>query len=151
MARGRCRVGDLADHQPVHPSSPPHAWQSHPLGGAAARIRRYVCPVSFTHPPEERPFAGSVALVTGAARRRGIGRATALGLARGGADVACLDIARPYADAPFHGTGSDDDLASLVAEISALGVRRRDGGGRRLRRDRPWRRRWHRSARSWAR
>jgi NAD(P)-dependent dehydrogenase (short-subunit alcohol dehydrogenase family) len=64
-----------------------------------------------------------VALVTGAARPRGIGRATALGLARGGADVACLDIARAYEDAPFHGTASRDDLASLAAEISALGVR----------------------------
>jgi NAD(P)-dependent dehydrogenase (short-subunit alcohol dehydrogenase family) len=39
-------------------------------------------------------IAGMVALVTGAARRRGIGRATALRLAREGADVACLDIAR---------------------------------------------------------
>jgi NAD(P)-dependent dehydrogenase (short-subunit alcohol dehydrogenase family) len=37
--------------------------------------------------------------------------------------VACLDIARPYADAPFHGTASGDDLASLAAEITALGVR----------------------------
>jgi NAD(P)-dependent dehydrogenase (short-subunit alcohol dehydrogenase family) len=64
-----------------------------------------------------------VALVTGAARPRGIGRATALGLARGGADVACLDIARPYDDAPFHGTATGDDLASLAAEIEALGVR----------------------------
>jgi NAD(P)-dependent dehydrogenase (short-subunit alcohol dehydrogenase family) len=61
--------------------------------------------------------------VTGAARPRGIGRATALELARGGADVACLDIARPYVDAPAHGTASGDDLASLVAEITALGAR----------------------------
>src|SRR3546814_10118129 len=41
-----------------------------------------------------QPFAGKIALVTGAARPRGIGRATALRLAQGGADVACLDIAR---------------------------------------------------------
>ncbi len=78
--------------------------------------------MSFTQGPEQRPFAGRVALVTGAARPRGIGRATALGLARGGADVACLDIARPYEDAPLHGTASGDDLASLDAEITALGV-----------------------------
>jgi NAD(P)-dependent dehydrogenase (short-subunit alcohol dehydrogenase family) len=79
--------------------------------------------VSFTHGSGERPFAGRVALVTGAARPRGIGRATALELARGGADVGVVDIARPYDDAPAHGTASDDDLASLAAEIAALGVR----------------------------
>jgi 3-oxoacyl-[acyl-carrier protein] reductase len=67
------------------------------------------------------PFAGQVALVTGAARPRSIGRATALELARGGAAVACLDIARPYADAPAHGTGSGDDLDDLAHEIAALG------------------------------
>jgi NAD(P)-dependent dehydrogenase (short-subunit alcohol dehydrogenase family) len=77
--------------------------------------------VSFTQPSELRPFAGQVALVTGAARPRGIGRATALELARGGAAVACLDIARPYADAPAHGTGSGDDLEDLAGEITALG------------------------------
>jgi NAD(P)-dependent dehydrogenase (short-subunit alcohol dehydrogenase family) len=79
--------------------------------------------VSLTQEPAERPFAGKVALVTGAARPRGIGRATATELARGGADVACLDIARPYDDAPFHGTATGDDLASLAAEIEGLGVR----------------------------
>ena len=79
--------------------------------------------MSLTHGPGARPFSDSVALVSGAARPRGIGRATALGLARGGADVACLDIARPYEDAPFHGTASGDDLTSLAAEITALGGR----------------------------
>jgi NAD(P)-dependent dehydrogenase (short-subunit alcohol dehydrogenase family) len=68
-----------------------------------------------------QPFAGKVALVTGAARPRGIGRATALRLAQGGADVACLDIARPYTEAPGHGTASGDDLDGIVAEIEALG------------------------------
>ena len=66
-------------------------------------------------------FAGATALVTGAARPRGIGRATALRLARDGAAVACLDIARNYDDAPSHGVASSDDLDSLVAEIEALG------------------------------
>lgn len=79
--------------------------------------------MSLTHDTPERPFAGRVALVTGAARPRGIGRATALGLARGGADVACLDIARAYEEAPFHGTGSVDELSALVEEIEGLGVR----------------------------
>ena len=68
-------------------------------------------------------FDGMVALVTGAARPRGIGRATALRLAADGADVACLDIARPYADAPDHGVATADDLDGVVAEIEALGRR----------------------------
>jgi NAD(P)-dependent dehydrogenase (short-subunit alcohol dehydrogenase family) len=78
--------------------------------------------VSFTHPSETRPFEGRVALVTGAARPRSIGRATALELARGGAAVACLDIARPYPEAPAHGTATTDDLAQLAEEIAALGA-----------------------------
>ena len=68
-------------------------------------------------------FEGRVALVTGAARPRGIGRATATRLAAEGADVACLDIARPYEDAPAHGVASSDDLDALVAEIEAMGRR----------------------------
>jgi NAD(P)-dependent dehydrogenase (short-subunit alcohol dehydrogenase family) len=71
----------------------------------------------------EGRFAGTVALVTGAARPRGIGRATALRLAADGADVACLDIARPYDDAPDHATATADDLDAVVAEIEALGRR----------------------------
>jgi NAD(P)-dependent dehydrogenase (short-subunit alcohol dehydrogenase family) len=65
----------------------------------------------------------TVALVTGAARPRGIGRATALRLARDGADVACLDLARPYDEAPAHATASEDDLDGVVKEIEALGRR----------------------------
>jgi NAD(P)-dependent dehydrogenase (short-subunit alcohol dehydrogenase family) len=68
-------------------------------------------------------IAGKVALVTGAARRRSIGRATALRLAREGADVACLDIARPYADFPAHGVAGGDELDEVVREIESLGRR----------------------------
>jgi NAD(P)-dependent dehydrogenase (short-subunit alcohol dehydrogenase family) len=68
-------------------------------------------------------FDGVVALVTGAARPRGIGRATALRLASEGADVACLDIARPYDDAPAHAVASADDLDAVVADIVAMGRR----------------------------
>lgn len=66
-------------------------------------------------------IGGKVALVTGAARPRGIGRATALRLAREGADVACLDIARPYDDFPHHGVAAAEDLASIVEEVRSLG------------------------------
>ena len=68
-------------------------------------------------------FQGRAALVTGAARPRGIGRATALRLAEGGADVACLDIAGPYAEAPAHATANAGDLRDVVERIEALGRR----------------------------
>src|SRR6185312_114816 len=68
-------------------------------------------------------IAGKVALVTGTARRRSIGRATALRLAEEGADVACLDVARPPAHAPAHGVGSPDELFELIAEIEGMGRR----------------------------
>jgi len=68
-------------------------------------------------------IAGKVALVTGAARRRGIGRATALRLAAEGADVACLDIARPYSDFPDYGVAAADELDEVVHEIEARGRR----------------------------
>ena len=61
--------------------------------------------------------------MTGAARPWGIGRATALRLARDGHDVACLDIARPYDDAPDHAVATADDLDGVVAEIESLGRR----------------------------
>jgi len=37
--------------------------------------------------------------------------------------VACLDIARPYADFPEYGLGSADELEELVREIRTLGRR----------------------------
>jgi NAD(P)-dependent dehydrogenase (short-subunit alcohol dehydrogenase family) len=77
--------------------------------------------VSFTHDPASRLFEGRVALVTGAARPRSIGRATAVALARGGADVACLDIARPYADAPHHGTADVSDETAVEAAVGRVG------------------------------
>ena len=37
--------------------------------------------------------------------------------------MACLDIARPYDDAPHHGTASGDDLEALAAELAEHDVR----------------------------
>ena len=64
-------------------------------------------------------LAGRVALVTGAAH--GQGRAAALAMAREGANIAALDVARqlPY---PGYGLGTSEALDSLAAECRALGV-----------------------------
>jgi SDR family mycofactocin-dependent oxidoreductase len=61
---------------------------------------------------------GKVALVTGAAH--GQGRATALALARAGARIAALDVAKPL-DYPSYGMGTGADLAALAREIEGLG------------------------------
>jgi SDR family mycofactocin-dependent oxidoreductase len=64
-------------------------------------------------------FGGRVAFITGAAH--GQGRATALALAREGARIAALDVARPLAY-PGYTLGSRDDLASLAEACRALGT-----------------------------
>lgn len=71
--------------------------------------------------PSLRGIAGRVALVTGAARRRSIGRATALRLAAEGAAVACLDIAAPMEGFDDHRTAGADELAEVVDLIRAGG------------------------------
>ena len=62
---------------------------------------------------------GRVALVTGAAH--GQGRASALALAREGANIAALDVARPMSY-PGYPMGSSADLDSLAAECRGHGV-----------------------------
>jgi SDR family mycofactocin-dependent oxidoreductase len=62
---------------------------------------------------------GRVALITGAAQ--GQGRATALALARAGARVAALDVARPLAY-PGYPLGTPEGLAALAEECGRLGV-----------------------------
>lgn len=64
-------------------------------------------------------FTGRVALVTGAAH--GQGRASALALAREGAHIAALDVAKPMIY-PGYAMGSTGDLDSLARECRALGV-----------------------------
>jgi len=67
---------------------------------------------------------GMVALVTGAARKRGIGRAIALRLARDGADVAVTAIARDPTQFPEHErTEGWQGAQSVAEEIRAMGRR----------------------------
>jgi 3-oxoacyl-[acyl-carrier protein] reductase len=74
-----------------------------------------------------KPLEAKVAIVTGAGRPRGMGRATALKLAERGAHVVVTDIARPRKDLEVEGMlGVGDDFAALEAlakEIETLGVR----------------------------
>ena len=67
-------------------------------------------------------LSGKVALVTGAARPRSIGRSVARRLAAEGAKVACLDIARPYDDFPDYAVATSDDLDDIVRELRDAGA-----------------------------
>jgi NAD(P)-dependent dehydrogenase (short-subunit alcohol dehydrogenase family) len=64
-------------------------------------------------------LAGQTALITGAAH--GQGRAAALALAREGARIAALDLARPL-EYPGYPMGSDGELETLAQECRTLGV-----------------------------
>jgi len=69
----------------------------------------------------DTPFAGSTAIVTGAAR--GQGRAMALALAGAGADVAICDVGQPTLATVDYALATTADLDRVAKEIRALGVR----------------------------
>ncbi|HEY6395730.1 MAG TPA: SDR family NAD(P)-dependent oxidoreductase, partial [Candidatus Binataceae bacterium] len=64
-----------------------------------------------------------VAIVTGCARERGIGRAIALRLAREGAHVVAADYCRSIAEYPDAKFGQMEELEGVAAEIRKLGRR----------------------------
>ena len=67
---------------------------------------------------------GKVAIVTGAGRKRGIGRAIALRLAQDGADVVVSALRRDPATFPQHERAEGwQGIRSLAEEIRALGRR----------------------------
>src|SRR5262249_33803141 len=117
--REPARWAGTACYEPYHRVCPDHQYRTDVARGVRAVV---------TRPPGRNGMsltgiAGKVALVTGAARGRGTGRATALRLAAEGADVACLDIARRYSDFPDYGVAAADELDEVVREIEARGRR----------------------------
>ena len=72
----------------------------------------------------DRELAGKVAIVTGAGRRRGIGRATANVLARMGADVVVTGTGRdPASFPPDEKDAGWRDIESTAEEVRAHGVK----------------------------
>ena len=69
-------------------------------------------------------FKGKVALITGAARKRGMGHATAIRLAKCGASVAVNGRFRPAEEFPEEEKAEGwQGLESVVAEIESCGVK----------------------------
>ena len=66
---------------------------------------------------------GKVAVVTGAGRERGIGRAIAVRLAREGAEVVVADICRAFEEFPDYGLGDWQGLEETARQVREAGVR----------------------------
>jgi NAD(P)-dependent dehydrogenase (short-subunit alcohol dehydrogenase family) len=67
-------------------------------------------------------LAGKVALVTGAARLRGIGLTSALRLAKEGVHIALTDVCKPLEHFPEYPVGSWDELETAAEMVRELGV-----------------------------
>ncbi len=77
-------------------------------------------------PPRAKELAGKVAIVTGAGRRRGIGRATAVVLAEMGADVVVTGTGRDPSTFP------EDEQAAGWRDIDSVADEIREAGSRAL-------------------
>jgi len=66
---------------------------------------------------------GKVAIVTGAGRERGIGRAIAVRLASEGADVVVADICHSFEEFPDYGLGDREGLEKTAGQVREAGVR----------------------------
>ncbi len=75
---------------------------------------------AMSRPDEGAPFAGRVAVITGAAR--GQGRSHALEFARLGADIAICDLGHDL-DSVGYPLGTPDDLAETARQVEAQGRR----------------------------
>lgn len=65
---------------------------------------------------------GKVALITGAARRRGIGLTTATRLAKEGVQIVLTDVCEPLENFPEYPIGSWDELHSAAEGVAREGV-----------------------------
>jgi 3-oxoacyl-[acyl-carrier protein] reductase/meso-butanediol dehydrogenase/(S,S)-butanediol dehydrogenase/diacetyl reductase len=73
---------------------------------------------------DEAPLRGKVAIVTGAGRKRSIGRPIAVALAREGCDVVLTGTGRKLEDYPADEQASGwRDIESVADEVRALGRR----------------------------
>src|SRR5947209_7024372 len=74
------------------------------------------------HTSDDAPLAGKVAIVTGAGRKRSIGRPIAVALARDGCDVVLTGTGRRREDYPEDEQHSGwRDIDSVAEEVQAQG------------------------------
>lgn len=70
-----------------------------------------------------QPLSGKTAVITGSGRRKGLGEAIALRLARDGAKIVISDIGKPRdaATGAAH-TGSTDEMEAIASDVRGFGV-----------------------------
>src|SRR3977135_1885096 len=119
--------------QALWPTPPRTCPPAHGHGAACAataanspspQLRSITCTISFTTRTmstmaEDKPLAGKVAYVTGAAR--GQGRSHCVRLARAGADIVAIDACAPVAEHNGYPPAQPEDLAETVSLVEGEG------------------------------